>query len=545
MRPAGEGPQHHGSGADVGRRGGRGAPPRTRGPGVPRVLVPLAAAGAVFVVAPVVALLAAAPWSRLPSVLAGPDVWPALRLSLLTASAATVVCVALGVPLAWVLARAALRGRRVLRALVTVPLVLPPVVGGVALLLLLGRRGLLGASLDAVGITIPFTAAAVVIAEAFVALPFLVITVEGALRAVDVRYEEAGGHPGRPAGHGAGPGHPADGGPGDRRRGGAVLRSRPGRVRRHRHLRGHLPGQDHHGARRGLPRPGHRPRRGRRPVGGAAGGLGGRAGLDARAVDRRGVAVSDGRRAAGPGRADDGGLVADVGVELRRDGQGALSLRVPLRVAPGTVTALLGPNGAGKTTVLRALAGLVPLRRGRVVLAGRTLDDPGAGVFVPPHARGARMVFSDHLLLPHLSALDNVAFAPRAAGTPRGAAREAAREVMDALGVGDLAGAAPASLSGGQAQRVALARALVGERTLLLLDEPLAALDAATRALVRTVLRERSGSSPSVLVTHDPLDALVLADDLVVLERGRWCRRARPRRSRGPRAPTTSPRWWG
>lgn len=163
-----------------------------RGPGVPRVLVPLAVLGALFVVAPVVALLLAAPWTRLTSVVSGPGAWPALRLSLLTASAATVVCLLLGVPLAWVLARAALPGRRVLRALVTVPLVLPPVVGGVALLLLLGRRGLLGASLDAwFGITIPFTTLAVVIAEAFVALPFLVITVEGALRAVDVRYEEA------------------------------------------------------------------------------------------------------------------------------------------------------------------------------------------------------------------------------------------------------------------------------------------------------------------------------------------------------------------
>lgn len=223
----------------------------------------------------------------------------------------------------------------------------------------------------------------------------------------------------------------------------------------------------------------------------------------------------------GGGAGDDGGgLVADVGVELRRDGAPSLSLEVSLRVAPGTVTALLGPNGAGKTTVLRVLAGLVALDRGAVVLDGRALDDPRAGVFVPAHERGARMVFSDHLLLPHLSALENVAFTARAAGTARRAAREQAREVMAALGVDHLAAAAPASLSGGQAQRVGLARALVGERALLLLDEPLAALDAATTALVRTVLRERVGSAPTVLVTHDPLDALVLADDLVVLERG-------------------------
>ena len=141
---------------------------------------------------PLVALLVRTPWRSLPDVLLTAEVGQALRLSLVSAGAATLLCLLLGVPLAWVLARAEFRGRRLLRALVTVPLVLPPVVGGVALLLLLGRRGLLGQYLDQwFGITLPFTTAAVVLAEAFVAMPFLVIAVEGALRGVDRRYEDA------------------------------------------------------------------------------------------------------------------------------------------------------------------------------------------------------------------------------------------------------------------------------------------------------------------------------------------------------------------
>jgi molybdate transport system permease protein len=137
-------------------------------------------------------LLIRAPWSTLPQRLTEPGVLAALRLSLLTASLATLLCLVLGVPLAWVLARSGLPGLRFVRALVTVPLVLPPVVGGVALLLVFGRRGLVGSWLDATfGVSLPFTTAGVVLAEAFVAMPFLIISVEGALRAADARYEEA------------------------------------------------------------------------------------------------------------------------------------------------------------------------------------------------------------------------------------------------------------------------------------------------------------------------------------------------------------------
>jgi molybdate transport system permease protein len=151
-----------------------------------------AALGTVFLVLPVIGLLVRAPWSRLGPQLTAPGVGAALRLSLVSATLATAVALVLGVPLAWLLARTRIPGRSVLRALVTVPLVLPPVVGGVALFLVLGRRGLVGHWLfDAFGIGIPFTTTAVVIAEAFVAMPFLVISVEGALRAADTRYEDA------------------------------------------------------------------------------------------------------------------------------------------------------------------------------------------------------------------------------------------------------------------------------------------------------------------------------------------------------------------
>ncbi len=160
--------------------------------GVPAVLLVPALLGIAFLVLPLVALLVRAPWSTLGSLLAEPEVREALRLSVVSASIATGISLVVGVPLAWVLARTQLRGRGVLRALVTVPLVLPPVVGGVALFLALGRRGMLGGPLyDATGISFPFTTTAVVLAETFVAMPFLIISVEGALRAADRRYEDA------------------------------------------------------------------------------------------------------------------------------------------------------------------------------------------------------------------------------------------------------------------------------------------------------------------------------------------------------------------
>jgi len=211
-------------------------------------------------------------------------------------------------------------------------------------------------------------------------------------------------------------------------------------------------------------------------------------------------------------------LVADLGLRL-----GELDLDVALAVEPGQRVALLGPNGAGKTTVLRALAGLQPIERGCIALDGAVLDEPAARTFVPPDGRPVGVVFQDYLLFPHLSLLDNVAFGPRARGVPRREADAAAAEWLDRVGLAELARSKPSAISGGQAQRTALARALVTEPRLLLLDEPLAALDVATRATVRRDLRRHLDDfgGVTVLVTHDPLDALALADHVVILESGR------------------------
>ena len=210
----------------------------------------------------------------------------------------------------------------------------------------------------------------------------------------------------------------------------------------------------------------------------------------------------------------------DAAITIRFD---RLALDARFRVENGEVVALLGPSGAGKTTVLRALAGLVPLAAGRIVLDGVVLEDPATGAYVPPERRNVGVVFQDALLFPHLSVLDNVGAGLRFTGASRMVARARAHEWLERLGIADLAAAMPAALSGGQMQRVALARALAIRPRVLLLDEPLSALDVATRAEVRREVRRHLASFRGIrlLVTHDPIDALALADRLVVLEDGR------------------------
>ena len=202
---------------------------------------------------------------------------------------------------------------------------------------------------------------------------------------------------------------------------------------------------------------------------------------------------------------------------------GQLRLEAELAVGTGELVVLLGPNGAGKTTLLRALAGLVALERGRVVLDGLVLDDVASGTSVPTEQRPVGFVFQDYLLFPHLSALENVAFGLRSRGIPKAEARRRAAAWLDRVGLAAHTGSRPKALSGGQAQRGARARAMGGDPRRLLLDEPLAALDAATRTEVRRDLRRHLASfdGTRLLVTHDPLEALALADRLVVLEGGR------------------------
>jgi molybdate transport system ATP-binding protein len=213
-------------------------------------------------------------------------------------------------------------------------------------------------------------------------------------------------------------------------------------------------------------------------------------------------------------------VTLDARLELAREG---FRLAADLQIAPGEVVALLGPNGSGKTTIVRALAGLVALDAGHVRLDGEPLDDPAGGRFVPSERRSVSVVFQDYLLFPHLSAADNVAFGLRARGTSKRDARSAAAQWLDGFGLTDKATVKPGRLSGGQAQRVAIARALAPAPRLLLLDEPLAALDAGNRNDVRRDLRRHLAGFPGVrlLVTHDPVDAYALADRVVVLEAGR------------------------
>ena len=223
--------------------------------------------------------------------------------------------------------------------------------------------------------------------------------------------------------------------------------------------------------------------------------------------------------------AESDGLVVDA--EVRR---GSFVLAVSLAAAPGQVLGLLGPNGAGKSTLLNAVAGLTPVSAGRITLAGQVLDDVNSEAFVEASGRPVGFVFQNYRLFPHLTVAENVAFSPRARGQGKQAARSAAAHWLDRLGLVDLAGRRPDQLSGGQAQRVALARALAGEPALLLLDEPLSALDAGTRLDVQTELKRHLAdfTGPCLLVTHDPLEALVLADRLIVLESGRIVQEGTP-----------------
>jgi molybdate transport system ATP-binding protein len=205
-----------------------------------------------------------------------------------------------------------------------------------------------------------------------------------------------------------------------------------------------------------------------------------------------------------------------------REQVGLLDLEVELTVGD-EIVAILGPNGAGKTSLLHTIAGLRRVDTGRIALDGTVLDDPDARVFVPTQLRSVGVVFQDYLLFPFLSARENVAFPLRSRGVRRRDARARADEWLARVGLADRLDAKPHELSGGQAQRVALARAMAAEPRVLLLDEPLAALDAQARAEIRRELRDRlrSAVGARLVVTHDPVDASVLADRVVILEHGR------------------------
>lgn len=208
----------------------------------------------------------------------------------------------------------------------------------------------------------------------------------------------------------------------------------------------------------------------------------------------------------------------DAHVVVTRDG---FSLDAPLAVEAGQTLAVMGPSGAGKSTLLGAIAGLIPISTGHIALDGRVLDD-GARVSVAPNRRGVVLLGQDPRLFPHLTARDNIAFGLRAQGTSRAKARAEAERWVDRVGLGGLGHRRPDRLSGGQQQRVAIARALAAAPGLILLDEPLTALDVQTSADIRALLREQLAqtTTSAVVATHDAVDAVALASTLVALEAG-------------------------
>jgi molybdate transport system permease protein len=502
-----------------------------------------------FLLLPLVGILARTSWGDLGAHLTAEATVQALRLSLVVSLWSLGLSLLLGVPLAWLLARVPFPGKAFVRSLVLLPMVLPPTVGGVALLLAFGRRGLLGPWLeDTFGVTLPFHTSGAVLAATFVAMPFLVISLEGALGGLRPRYEETaaslGASPVRvfltvtlPM---VAPGLIA---------GAALTWARAlGEFGATITFAGNLPGTT-----QTLPLQVYlllqdSPEaatsvsllllaiamivlialRGR-----WTGTPGDHRGPASRPAAARTKDPADTAPDVLPEPASD--LLTKAPREpwpLHADVTGFT--RLTLDAPPGTTIAVVGPNGAGKTTLLRALLGLTPRAHARLRLGD---SDVSA---LPPHRRGVAWVPQDGALFPHLSALANTAYGLRAHGVPRAEARREARAWLDRLGVGRLAHRKPAQLSGGQAQRVALARALAARPRLLLLDEPLAALDQTTRARVRHTLRGHLAGFGGVclIVTHDPVEAVSLADRVLVLEDGRILQDEPPAEvTRHPRSP--------
>lgn len=207
----------------------------------------------------------------------------------------------------------------------------------------------------------------------------------------------------------------------------------------------------------------------------------------------------------------------DLDVDVTHEPRG---VRARFHVPGGSTLALLGPNGVGKSTVFALIAGLLAPTRGSVRVGASAVVNRGAGkdVWIPAHRRGVALMAQEPLLFPHLNVLENVAFGPRSQGVPKKVANQRAQEWLERVGAGQFAHRSAQDLSGGQAQRVAIARALAAEPGVILLDEPLSALDVTARPAMREVLSRVLEGRTALIVTHDPEDVAVLAQHVVRLK---------------------------
>ena len=493
-----------------------------------------------FLLLPLAFMLGRVNWATLGATLATPEASAALALSLRTCVMALGVDLLLGVPAALVLSRA-WRGVRAARILVALPLSLPPVVAGIALLAAFGRRSTLGALLSGAGLDIAFTTTAVVIAQVFVSLPFLIVTLESALRAREQGLDEMA------SSLGASPSRvfwqitlptvlPGLG------RGAALALARClGEFGATLTFAGSM-----QGVTRTMPLQIYLARESDADLALALGVvlLGVAAAVVALTETPWGHLASLIRstrpgRAAAPGApsarsseaptalAEDVGEGADVrvaGIIAER------GWKVDAELRPGLVTAVVGHNGAGKSTLAQVIAGTLRLDQGSARIGERVVDD--AATFVPARRRGVAMVSQAPRIFTHMSVLANVAFPLRVRGVGRAQAREAALEQLRAVGIDDLAHKRASDLSGGQAARVAIARALVFRPEVLILDEPTAALDVEATTQVSSVLRQRltGAGITTLLVSHDIAEVLALASHMIVMGDGRVVEEGEPAR---------------
>ena len=492
-----------------------------------------------FLVLPLAFMLGRINWATLGATLATPEAASALGLSLRTCAVALGVDLLLGVPAALVLSRS-WRGVRVARILVALPLSLPPVVAGIALLAAFGRRSTLGAFLSGAGLDIAFTTSAVVIAQVFVSLPFLIVTLESALRAREQGLDEMA----------------------------SSLGASPSRVFWRITLPTVLPGLGRgtalalarclgefgatltfagsmQGVTRTMPLQIYLARESDADLALALGVvlLGVAAAVVALTetpwgrlafflrVTRRGPVSAPAAPSARPAAPSAPAGEAGEGVAVRVAGTvDARGWNVDAELRPGLVTAVVGHNGAGKSTLAQVIAGTLRVDSGTVSIGERVVDD--SATFVPARRRGVAMVSQAPRIFTHMSVLSNVAFPLRVRGVGRAQARAAALEQLRAVGIADLAFRRASDLSGGQAARVAIARALVFRPEVLILDEPTAALDVEATAQFSAVLRERLAGAgiTTLLVSHDIAEVLSLASHMIVMGEGRIVEEGEPAR---------------